>query len=1332
MSKPKANKSRMDDALNSALELKSRLDSALIDDIITVGLEACEKITSSMFSFLYFVDRDATSKKIIIWSEFSKTNFEHIQSSAQMLKEINILNDSIEHAKPILDNKINSELTVNNKPAGKNYLTRALSVPIFEDGKIAAVIVVGNKESDYDDLDTRIIQLLGNAIWLSYRKKNVEIYSAKNENKFLQMFQSSPDSIVLNRFKDGTIIEVNDNFTKLWGYTSSEVLDNTFTRLKFFHDENIHDELINKLKLGQRIENFETELIMKNGSLRIGLISVNIIYIGDEKAAIWIIRDITDSMEYQFKLEENEKRFNLVQKAVGFGLWDWNLITGEIIWDWRSFQLLGYKSTFELNFEKWKSLINKDDFNQVYPAISNSLITGEPFSVEIRLKTANNSWKWMRCRGKTVQKNSEGKSVRMLGTYIDITKDKAAEFQILERKKQFEDIVNTTDGIVWELDVETFQFTFVSKKAEEILGYNIDEWYKKNFWSDHLYYEDKDYVISFYSRSIRKKTDYQLEYRFIKKNGSVLWLRDIVSVVIQNDKPVLLRGIMIDITPEKKAEQALIESEERYKRLVEESPFIVYIYSLTKGFLFCSKKAIEIFGYDPQKTTGKFMWSDEVHPDDKSLLESAHQKTKLGEFYEIEYRVKDKNAKWHWLNDRIINIRYEKNEIIIEGIAADITEKHFSQKELEESQERYSTFIEQTTEGIYRLEFENPIDLSMPIDDQVEYYHENAVLAECNKVFMRMYGIEKRKDIIGQYLKDFQGGDVDVNKSSIKSFIENGFKIQDIITIEQNTEDRIIYINNNAVGIEKDGFLLRVWGTQQDVTEKYLTEKHLLKLSKAVEQSQVSIMITDVNGKIEYVNPKFCEVSGYSTEEIIGKYSSILKSNKMDATFYKDLWDTLKSGNVWQGQFCNMKKNGELFWESANISPIKDEQNRITHFVAVKEDITEKIKAEEELNHYRENLENLVKERTNQLEKQNQFLKVFFDNIPNPVFIKDKNGKFTDINKEFEVYFEVKKDEVIGKKVNVFTQAEAAEISMKKDELLIQYNTKTVYENFHIKKNGNKRDILIYKSSFGKDENNPDGIIGLVIDITDQKEFEDLTVKALNKERQLNRMKSNFISMASHEFRTPLTSILASTDLLEMYGRTWDENKYQIHIKKIQRSVQKITSLIEDVLLLSKSETGKLKVNVSEINLKKFFTELIEHHRPALKKNQSITLNFELVEDKAKCDRKLFENIFNNLLSNAIKFSDEGKEIQLNCIENNDQIIVDVIDQGIGLSEEELPNVFDTFFRASKVSHIPGSGLGLSIAKEAIDLLGAKIYVESEENKGTKFRLLIDKEKLLG
>ncbi len=234
----------------------------------------------------------------------------------------------------------------------------------------------------------------------------------------------------------------------------------------------------------------------------------------------------------------------------------------------------------------------------------------------------------------------------------------------------------------------------------------------------------------------------------------------------------------------------------------------------------------------------------------------------------------------------------------------------------------------------------------------------------------------------------------------------------------------------------------------------------------------------------------------------------------------------------------------------------------------------------------------------------------------------------------------------------------------------------------------------------------------------------DLRIK-LEKEKELNELKSRFVSMTSHEFRTPLTTIMGSADLLEYYSDKWSEDKKQSHLQRIQNAVQHMIELLDDVLLIGKAEAGKLKFNPSPLDLDQFCLDLIEELQPNASNHHSLTFVNHTQDIKANLDEKLLRHILSNLLSNAIKYSPDGGTVNFQVFCQNDWLSFQVQDFGIGIPEKDLPHLFESFYRANNVGDIPGTGLGLAIVKNFVDLQDGKIAVESEVGVGTTFTVKI-------
>ncbi len=224
--------------------------------------------------------------------------------------------------------------------------------------------------------------------------------------------------------------------------------------------------------------------------------------------------------------------------------------------------------------------------------------------------------------------------------------------------------------------------------------------------------------------------------------------------------------------------------------------------------------------------------------------------------------------------------------------------------------------------------------------------------------------------------------------------------------------------------------------------------------------------------------------------------------------------------------------------------------------------------------------------------------------------------------------------------------------------------------------------------------------------------------EALDKERQLNEIKSRFVSMASHEFRTPLSAVLSSASLLSKYNKESEQEKRDRHITRIKESVKHLNDILEDFLSLGRLDEGRIAADPSEFNINETITDTLSNFKLLLKKGQHFNKNFEGIEI-CYADKKLLRNILINLISNAIKFSVEGSSIDIGVTVNENQGVITITDHGIGISKEDQQHLFSSFFRGSNALNIQGTGLGLHIVKRYIDLMSGTVHLQSEQGKGT-------------
>ncbi|WP_053404909.1 ATP-binding protein [Persicobacter sp. CCB-QB2] len=251
-------------------------------------------------------------------------------------------------------------------------------------------------------------------------------------------------------------------------------------------------------------------------------------------------------------------------------------------------------------------------------------------------------------------------------------------------------------------------------------------------------------------------------------------------------------------------------------------------------------------------------------------------------------------------------------------------------------------------------------------------------------------------------------------------------------------------------------------------------------------------------------------------------------------------------------------------------------------------------------------------------------------------------------------------------------------------------------------------------------------ILLVLQNITEAKKAEEEIRKSLAKEIELNELKTRFVTTASHEFRTPLSTILSSASLIGRYTESEQQDRRDKHVGRIKSSVNNLTGILNDFLSISKLEEGKIKNTPETIVVKEKAQQVVDEIQVLLRNGQQINFDFQgAEEDVIKIDPQIFKNILINLLSNAIKYSQEGKEIVLGIEMRAEQMKVRVKDNGMGISDSEQVHIFERFFRANNAQNIQGTGLGLNIVKKYVDMLGGEISFESALGEGTTFYINI-------
>ncbi|TRX22053.1 PAS domain S-box protein [Flavobacterium franklandianum] len=453
-------------------------------------------------------------------------------------------------------------------------------------------------------------RFLKKPIELKLLLKEQEEKLLKNEMKFKSMFEQTAVGFALVDASSGCLIEANDKFCDMLGYTSDEIKDKHFTN--FTHHEDVEKSIQNFKSLGEgKIKEYSVEkrYITKSGNPIWVQLTVSRLWESNQKPStnITVIKDITSKKEAQAQLEKSETRFKSIFENSPLPLWekDFSAVKNHLVeldlmnkkpetvysfFDEHPDELykcVSLVKIIDVNHEclklhkvKDKALLLEnvidlidiepfDEVKQQLVAISQNV---KQFSIDSQIKISNGQIRDINLRWNIIE-GYEDSLERVILSTQDITDSKIAEADILNSHQRTESLINTIDGIVWEFDFETMTFTFVSKKVETILGYTVAAYMGiPNFWEDHIYPEDREYALRTSKLVNKTHKNHDYEYRMIAKDGKIIWIRDIVNFVIEIDKPVISRGIMIDITIMKEAEKTLNNSlylvSEQNKRLL--------------------------------------------------------------------------------------------------------------------------------------------------------------------------------------------------------------------------------------------------------------------------------------------------------------------------------------------------------------------------------------------------------------------------------------------------------------------------------------------------------------------------------------------------------------------------------------------------------------------------------------------------------------------------------------------------------------------------------------------------------------------------------------------
>ncbi len=486
--------------------------------------------------------------------------------------------------------------------------------------------------------------------------------------------------------------------------------------------------------------------------------------------------------------------------------------------------------------------------------------------------------------------------------------------------------------------------------------------------------------------------------------------------------------------------------------------------------------------------------------------------------------------------------------------------------------------------------------------------------------------------------------------------------------------------------------------------------------TEAIDSAHNGIVITDAllpDNPIIYANRAFEKITGYTRSEILNRNCRFLQNQDRNQEGVRVIRNAINKGESCQVEVRNYKKDGTLFWNEVSINPIKNEDGIVTHFIGIQNDITRRIKTEEEVNY---------------------LVRIFNESLNEIYVLKADNLQISHANFGACVNSGYSLKELQKKPLHaLLPEYGKSKFHKALEPIFKKSRKKIILETLLRRKDGSEYPVEVHLQSSKRGDARV--IICIVLDATEKRNYTDrleATVEertrqlqqALSREIELNELKTKFLSMVSHEFKTPLSAILTSATLVGKYKEAESQEKRSRHLKTITREVKHLNNILNDFLSIERFEKGKELYNLTRFSLSKVINEVIYNANMMLKSGQRINYPQD-VDDISVCqDEKIVALTLTNLLYNSIKYSPEDTLIDIQVFVSEDTLIIKVIDEGIGIPEKDQRFIFDRYFRAENVLLTQGTGIGLNIVKTHVENLGGSISFSSRENEGTAFTVV--------
>ncbi|MEH1925203.1 PAS domain-containing protein [Nostoc sp.] len=1009
--------------------------------------------------------------------------------------------------------------------------------------------------------------------------------------------------------------------------------------------------------------------------------------------------ELTDRKRVEAELRESEEWLRLSLSASRMGTWNWNIQTGKISWSDNLEALFGLEpGEFDGSFEMFAARVHPDDRDRVLAAVDRAVATGEDYDIEFRVVYPNGKIRWALSQGKVLY-DQHGQPIQMAGIDLDITERKQSTETLRESEERFRQLAENIDVVFWIKEVLENRVSYVSPAYKKLWGLNPQELYQgQQAWVDRIHPEDREATDrAFHEKAVAGNFDE--EYRIILPDGSIRWVHD-RCFPLQDETGEIYRfaGIAEDISDRKQIEQALRDSEERFRTSVENMLDCFGVYRAVRNQQGQIVDFVTEYVNDAACFNNQMTYEQQIGRGLCELLPGHRESGLFDEYCQVvetgqplikdSLVYEDEYGKQRLV--RAFDIRVAKFGDGFVATWRDITVRQQTEEALRQSEEFKNRILESSSDCIKvlsldgRLLYMNTGGLClMEIDD---------LNSHLNTEWLCFWEGSYRQQA-EEALAAAKTGEVRIFRGYCPT-VKGTSKWWEVVV---------------SPILDAFGQMERILLISRDITERKKTELLLqeseARLKLAYKATRSGVWDWDISRNIAHVSEEYCNLLGFDpTTQEVSFEEWLNRLHPDDRTSANEIVNhTIQQQQEYYETYYRILHPDGIRWLAARAKVFYDAVGNGVRMLGNVQDITDRKQVEEELR---------------QSEERYRYLA---EAIPQLVWTCNASGWCDYANQRLCDYTGLTFEQILGQGWLSAVHPDDRQAAQSMWNNAVDRGSSYRHEyRFKRVADSSYRWHLVLGMPLKDQQGHVMKWFGTCTDIHDQKQLEVQRNRLLAQEQaarveaeRTNRIKDEFLAVLSHELRSPLNPILGWTKLLQT--RKFSEAKTAEALATIERNAKLQTQLIDDLLDVAKILRGKLSIEATPVNLASVIESAIDTVRTAAVA-KSILLHPVLPNiGQVSGDPNRLQQIVWNLLSNAIKFTPNGGRVEIRLQPVDNQAEITVSDTGIGINLEFLPHIFESF-RQEDVSitrKYGGLGLGLAIVRQLVEAHGGTITADS-------------------